>query len=231
MKKILCFALFFSLFNVWAADGPFFGFFGIETDNPLGVLSATDKLSQDCPGGSAVVRLMAENFNADEVTTHSYAVLFENNESYLQWSGQWASCPGWTKYFQTMSEISNSTYEMLAFPVVSGGDTLKDKVFVSWIMDVSDPAASAKAYSELMNSADSRCPGSWGLAAWGPGSRVESYGTHMAFCGYPDMASAMEVFQERMPTKSMQKFYSKAGNVRQLIGTNLVTIIKDYMPN
>ena len=174
---------------------------------------------------------MAENFNADEVTTHSYAVLFENNESYLQWSGQWASCPGWTKYFQTMSEISNSTYEMLAFPVVSGGDTLKDKVFVSWIMDVSDPASYAKAYSELMNSEDSRCPGSWGLAAWGPGSRVESYGTHMAFCGYPDMASAMEVFQERVPTKSMQKFYSKAGNVRQLIGTNLVSIIKDYMPN
>ena len=115
MKKILCFTLFFSLSNVWAADGPFFGFFGIETNNPLGVLSATDKLSQECPGGSAVVRLMAENFNADEVTTHSYAVLFENNESYLQWSGQWASCPGWTKYFQTMSEISNSTYEMLAF--------------------------------------------------------------------------------------------------------------------
>jgi len=108
---------------------------------------------------------------------------------------------------------------------------LKDKVFVSWIMDVSDPSSYAKAYSELMNSEDSRCPGSWGLAAWGPGSRVESYGTHMAFCGYPDMASAMEVFQERVPTKSMQKFYSKAGNVRQLIGTNLVSIIKDYMPN
>jgi len=53
----------------------------------------------------------------------------------------------------------------------------------------------------------------------------------MAFCGYPDMSSAMEVFQERVPTKSMQKFYSKAGNVRQLIGTNLVSIIKDYMPN
>ena len=81
MKKLLCISLFFSLSNVWAADGPFFGFFGIETNNPLGVLSATDKLSQDCPGGSAVVRLMAENFNADEVTTHSYAVLFENNES------------------------------------------------------------------------------------------------------------------------------------------------------
>ena len=115
MKKLLCISLFFSLSNVWAADGPFFGFFGIETNNPLGVLSATDKLSQDCTGGSAVVRLMAENFNADEVTTHSYAVLFENNESYLQWSGQWASCPGWTKYFQTMSEISVS-YTHLTLP-------------------------------------------------------------------------------------------------------------------
>ena len=45
------------------------------------------------------------------------------------------------------------------------------------------------------------------------------------------MDSAMEVFQERVPTKSMQKFYSKAGKVREIIGTNLVTIVKDYMPN
>ena len=40
MKKLLCITLFLSLSNVWAADGPFFGFFGIETNNPLGVLSA-----------------------------------------------------------------------------------------------------------------------------------------------------------------------------------------------
>ena len=73
-------------------------------------------------------------------------------------------------------------------------------------MDISDPASYAKAYSELMNSEDSRCPGSWGLAAWGPGSRVESYGTHMAFCGIQIWLQLWK-YSRKAPTKSCEVLF------------------------
>ena len=92
---------------VWLAP-LFFGFFGIKTQNPAGVIQASDQLTKDCPSDT-VVRIMAENLNGDDDTTHTYVVFYENNAAYVKWSNQVQTCPGWGKYFQSMSSISEQT--------------------------------------------------------------------------------------------------------------------------
>ena len=107
MKKILILISFLSI-PLIAGDGPFFGFFGIKTQNPVGVIQASDQLTKDCPSDT-VVRIMAENLNGDDETTHTYVVFYENNAAYVKWSNQVQTCPGWGKYFQSMSSISEQT--------------------------------------------------------------------------------------------------------------------------
>ena len=53
MKKILILISFLSI-PLIAGDGPFFGFFGIKTQNPVGVIQASDQLTKDCPSDTVV---------------------------------------------------------------------------------------------------------------------------------------------------------------------------------
>tara|TARA_B100000242_G_scaffold107075_1_gene74273 strand:+ start:877 stop:1602 length:726 start_codon:yes stop_codon:yes gene_type:complete len=228
MKKILILISFLSI-PLIAGDGPFFGFFGIKTQNPVGVIQASDQLTKDCPSDT-VVRIMAENLNGDDDTTHTYVVFYENNAAYVKWSNQVQTCPGWGKYFQSMSSISEQTNQALGFPVVGGGDVMKDQVFTVFLLNVTDPSAYVKAYTELMEeqTANGQCPSSWGVASFGPGTNPEKYGTHMAYCGYPDLATAMESVNNPAPNKAYAKFLTRADNFRSLVRLNMTSVVKTY---
>ena len=201
MKKItFLIAIFFASYS-FSADGPFLGLFGIKTDNPAAVVAATDALNKDCKNPEGVtVTLVAEAFNGSEPTTHTYLVGFPNNAAYVEWNTQIATCSGWAKYFETMNPISEETVSALAFPLAGGGDATKDTVFVNFFANVSRPDKFFPAYEDLMEvaSTDGSCPGSWGLFAIGPGVTPDQFGTHIAFCGYPDLATYMEQAQVRV---------------------------------
>ena len=203
MKKITFLIVMFFTSYSFSADGPFLGLFGIKTDNPAAVVAATDALNKDCKNPEGVtVTLVAEAFNGSEPTTHTYLVGFPNNAAYVEWNNQIASCAGWAKYFEAMNPISEETVSALAFPLAGGGDATKDTVFVNFFANVSRPDKFLPAYQDLMEvaSTDGSCPGSWGLFAIGPGVTPDQFGTHIAFCGYPDLATYMEQAQVRVPT-------------------------------
>ena len=61
MKKILILISFLELATFNSGDGPFFGFFGIKTQNPVGVIQASDQLQsllQDVPRIVQVILLL-----------------------------------------------------------------------------------------------------------------------------------------------------------------------------
>ena len=173
---------------------------------------------------------MAENLNGDDDTTHTYVVFYENNADYVEWSNQVQTCPGWGKYFQSMSSISEQTNQALGFPVVGGGDVMNDQVFTVFLLNVTDPSAYVNAYTELMEeqTSNGQCPSSWGVASFGPGTNPEKYGTHMAYCGYPDLATAMESVNNPAPNKAYAKFLTRADNFRSLVRLNMTSVAKTY---
>ena len=138
---------------------------------------------------------------------------YENNAAYVAWNQQIATCSGWSKYGATMSEISEQVAQALMFPLTGGGDPSADNVYVSFFVDVEIDGLAKffNAYEELMaeNSTNGSCPGSWGLFQFGPGSVPDEFGTHLAFCGYSDLGTAMAQVQERPPSKAFQKFLRK----------------------
>ena len=152
MKKITFLIVMFFTSYSFSADGPFLGLFGIKTDNPAAVVAATDALNKDCKNPEGVtVTLVAEAFNGSEPTTHTYLVGFPNNAAYVEWNNQILTCPGWTKYFETMNPISEETVSALAFPLAGGGDATKDTVFVNFFANVSRPDKFFPAYEDLMD--------------------------------------------------------------------------------
>ena len=231
MKKItFLIAIFFASYS-FSADGPFLGLFGIKTDNPAAVVAATDALNKDCKNPEGVtVTLVAEAFNGSEPTTHTYLVGFPNNAAYVKWNPQISTCPGWAKYFETMNPISEETVSALAFPLAGGGDATKDTVFVNFFANVSRPDKFLPAYEDLMEiaSSDGSCPGSWGLFAIGPGVTPDQFGTHIAFCGYPDLATYMEQAQVRVPTKAFQRFIRKTFRISENKGVTNSFVVKRY---
>ena len=212
----------------FADDGPFLGIFGIKTNSPLEIVAAADQLNKECKNPDGVtVTLMSENLNGSEEMTHSYLVGFPNNAAYVDWTNSISTCPGWAKYFEAVQPISESVTEALAFPLAGGGDASKDSVFVNFFVNVSRPDKFLPAYNKLMEDNEG-CPGSWGLFAMGPGVQPEEYGTHIAFCGYPDLASYMEQAQVRVPTKEFQRFIRKTFRISEIKGITSSSVVKRY---
>ena len=101
---------------------------------------------------------------------------------------------------------------------------------MNFFANVSRPDKFFPAYEDLMEvaSTDGSCPGSWGLFAIGPGVTPDQFGTHIAFCGYPDLATYMEQAQVRVPTKSFQRFIRKTFRISENKGVTNSFVVKRY---
>ena len=230
MKKIfLTFLLFCSTFAL-SQERPFQAFFGINTDNPLAVVEAMDEYAaSNCPQTTGI-RLMNEFFNGYDDTTHTIIVTYPNKMAYMAWANNFASCPAAAKFLQKMNSISESTFQTLGMPLLTGGDPSEDQVFQIFIMNVSDPAAYANAYSKLMNT-EGQCPSSWGLVAMGPGVEPSESGTHFAYCGYKSLDSYLDGYMNQgNPTREYETFLRKAPSFRDLLRVNMNAVVKDWTP-
>ncbi len=188
MKKLFLTLLFICSSFAFSQERPFQAFFGISTDNPLAVVAAMDEYAaSNCPQTTGI-RLMNEFFNGYDDTTHTIIVTYPNKMAYMAWANNFATCPAAAKFLQKMNSISESTFQTLGMPLLSGGDPSEDQVFQIFIMNVTNPSAYAKAYSNLM-STEGQCPSSWGLVAMGPGVEPSESGTHFAYCGYKSLDS------------------------------------------
>ena len=67
-----------------------------------------------------------------------------------------------------------------------------------------------------------------GLFAFGPGVTPDEYGTHVAYCGYPDLATYMEVAQIRVPSKAFQRFLRKTFRISENKGVTSNAVVKRY---
>ena len=50
----------------------------------------------------------------------------------------------------------------------------------------------------------------------------------MAYCGYPDLATAMESVNNPAPNKAYAKFLTRADNFRSLVRLNMTSVAKTY---
>ena len=230
MKKII-FILTLVLSGLGFADErPFQSFFGIKTTQPLAVVAAMDELSEaNCPG-TASIRLMNELFNGNDETTHTIVITYPDKEAYKLWAASFSNCPASGKFLQTMSKISEQTFQFMGMPLLAEGDSNEDQVFNVFLMDVSDPAAYGKAYAKLMSTG--QCPSSYALIAMGPGQDIETYGTHFAYCGYKTIDSYLDAYMNNVtPTKEYLSFVNEVSDIRTLKATNMSAVVKDWVPS
>ena len=97
-------------------------------------------------------------------------------------------------------------------------------------MNVTNPSAYAKAYSNLM-STEGQCPSSWGLVAMGPGVEPSESGTHFAYCGYKSLDSYLDGYMNQGNlTKEYEAFLRKAPSFRDLLRVNMSAVVKDWTP-
>ena len=230
MKKLIFLFVFLGSSFLMAQERPFQAFFGIKTSNPLAVVSAMDDLAAaNCPGTSSA-RLMNELFNGGEETTHTIIITYPDKMSYMMWANNFTSCPAAGKFLQTMSEISEQTFQFMGMPLLTEGDPNGDQFFQVFLMDVSDPSTYASEYAKLM--ATGQCPSSYSLVAMGPGADIEEYGTHFAYCGFKSMDSFLDSYMSNStPTDAYMEFASKVADARTLKAINMSAVVKDWLPS
>ena len=232
MKKIkfIFMSLILSSLTYASNDGPVVGYFGISTEDPLTVLNAANKLNKDCPAAGRFT-LLANTFDADDDTTHTFVGTFANNAEFMDYWNSTSACNGWAKYFSKTNPVVDVTFNSMGIPLMGGGDQLKDSVFQAFNISVTDPAKFAGAYAELMPAlaAEGICPSSWGLVAVGAGTNP-SYGTHLTFCGYPDMKSYLEVQHRnaKSPSPAFINFQSKVQGVVTIERVTMSSVVARF---
>ena len=232
MKKIkfILLGLFLSSLTYANNDGPVVGYFGISTEDPLTVLNAANRLNKDCPSAGRFT-LLANTFDADDESTHLFVGTFANNAEFMDYWNGLSSCDGWAKYFSKTNPVVNATFNSMGIPLMGGGDQLKDSVFQAFNISVTDPAKFAGAYAQLMPAlaAEGICPSSWGLVAIGAGTNP-SWGTHLTFCGYPDMKTYLEVSHRnaKSPSPAFINFQSKVQGVVTIERVSMSTVVARF---
>mgnify|MGYP002061551199 FL=1 len=204
------------------------GIFSFSTNNPAGVVASLSEFAEtDCRKKAPVnIRLMADNWNGTESNTHSVLMTFASAEDMLSTFASFQQCEPWQKLMASSSANSTPHSEYLVRPLVAGGDTTKDAMYMIWQMRVENEPAYVEAWTQLMESQveTGDVTGAYGL--WRVVGGAESDYTHLAYAGAPNPLDILS--SSLQPTEAVQKFYMEVGEIRTVTRQVMNTVVGDF---
>jgi hypothetical protein len=232
MKKLmLCLLAFTGLnANVALAEETsvpeFATIFQLSTKDQSSVAAAFTKFAQsDCRKNlPTAIRVMNENYNGADETTHSVIWNFADAADMSSTFGALRECRAWADTFNTLSKSVEWQSQQLVRTLATGGDYTKDTVYTVWQTNVSDEAAYVKAYKKLMaaQTKNGLVNGAWGL--WRVQGGATSEVTHIAFAGAANLETLLATSN---PSKAFLTFQREVAGIRSVHTMNINIVLAD----
>ena len=232
MKKLmLCLLAFTGLnANVALAEETsvpeFATIFQLSTKDQSSVAAAFTKFAQsDCRKNlPTAIRIMNENYNGTDETTHSVIWNFADAAGMATTFAGLRECRAWADTFNTVSKNVEWQSQQLLRTLAAGGDYTKDNAYIAWQTNVSDEAAYVKAYKKLMaaQTKNGLVNGAWGL--WRVQGGATSDVTHIAYAG---ASSIEELLATGNPSKAFLTFQKEVAGIRTVHTRNIATVLAD----
>lgn len=216
-----------------ANGGPFYAFYHLQVANPAGVVEAMDKFwASDCGKQyPADVALSQEVFNGGYASTHFIINTFRSIEDQSKAAEIMRSCPDSQVFLQELSASAQPVMEYMGPAPVDENDWGQDSAFSKFdiIVEPQDQAAYAAAYTKMMKAVakdvDLR---SYGLGAVFFGRDTF---THWVWTGGRTQAELGAISQQMLAHPAFAAFNAEVGDMRTVVNTTQVQILKAYPRN
>ena len=131
-------------------------------------------------------------------------------------------------YSEKFDNISEPISQYIATPVTYDGDWTPDRVFMMWNMDVSNPAAYAKAFSAFSKKIKKKYSevGSNGIGQPIVG-QTDEY-SHFVWAGFPDIATALGTTKKMYSDPMFAEYAQKVAGIRKLKSTYLMARLATF---
>ena len=213
-----------------AEAGPFYAFYHLQTANPAAVVAAMDKFwASDCGKKyPADVALSEEVFNGGNTSTHFIINTFQNSEDQAAAAEIMRSCPSALSFLAEFYTDAQATSQYMGPAAIDENDWTQDSVFAKYdiIVEPQNQAAYAAAYADMMKKiskdVDVR---SYGLGSIHYGRDKFTHWVWVGATSIPELSSINEKVQAH---SAFAEFNSKVGDMRTIVNTTQVQILKGY---
>ena len=200
--------------------------FQFSTAEQASVVAAFSTFAQsDCRKSlPAAIRVMRDNWNGNETSTHSVIFNFADAKAISETFGKMQQCTAAANLFAVLKENTQSVSQQLVRTLVAGGDYTKDTTYTVWQTKVTDEATYVAAYEKLMAAQEKAglINGAYGL--WRVQGGADSNITHVAFLGAKNLETRLE---NGTPSKAFAVFQKKVAGIRTIYRSNINLVIAD----
>ena len=213
-----------------AETGPFYAFYHLQTLNPASIVAATDKFwDSDCGKKyPADVALSAEAFNGGNSSTHFIINTFQTSEDQALAAEIMRSCPDARVFLENIYSDARPTNQYMGSAHIDENDWTQDSVFAKYdiIVEPQNQAAYAAAFADMMKKVSQDVD----LRSYGLGA--VNYGrdnfTHWVWTGARSIPELSAISEKLQSHSAFAEFNSKVGDIRTIVNTTQVEIIKGY---
>ena len=162
-------------------------------------------------------------------SSHFILVNYENWDMMEKGRAVFTACPAaamMLKSFQTSTDTDRS-WNWVSENALSGRNWQSNTVFrkINFKVDEGHAGHYASAWKKLVEAQLDNIPGSFGLNAISYGNR---YSSHMVYLGADSMSELSEGFTKITSSKDFAEFFESTGDIRTIVNTELVQLVKNY---
>ena len=162
-------------------------------------------------------------------SSHFILVVYENWDMMEKGRAIFTSCPASSmmlKSFKRTTDTSRS-WNWISENALSGRNWQTNTVFrkINFKVDEGHESHYAAAWKKLVEAQLVNIPGSFGLNAISYGNR---YASHMVYLGADSMSELSEGFSKVTSSTDFGEFIEDAGNIRTVVNSELVQLVKNF---
>ena len=205
--------------------------YSMKVSNPAAYVEAMDELMSSEWGKSfpAVVALHQYYFNGYDDATHVVVLNYDDTAS-LGKGTESFNDPVFQSFLAKTADIAEDIEQSLNMKLINGGnyDRANNQVYTIFRMQVKDPGAYARAYTEVTKAQEEagNVAGSYGLRSLVGGST--NYYTHYAYTSAGNFTDAMVGAEMLYSSESFADFSKKVGDNRKLMNISIIGTTKTY---
>ena len=200
--------------------------FQFSTAEQASVVAAMSAFAQsECRKSMpTAIRVMSENWNGNETTTHSVIFNFTDAKAMSETFGKMRQCRAAGNLMAVLKEHTQPVSQQLLRTLHAGGDYTKDTSYNVWQVSVTDEATYVAAWKKLMDAQEKAglINGAYGL--WRVQGGADSNVTHIAFAGAQNLETLLE---NGAPSKAFAVFQKKVAGIRTVYRANINSVVAD----
>jgi len=212
-------------------NGPYYAFYHMQVADPAALVASMDRFwASDCGKQyPADVALSQEVFNGGYSSTHFIINTFQNSADQAKAAELMRTCASGIQFLQELAAAGTvPTTQYMGPAAVDENDWTQDTVFSKFdiIVKPQDQAAYAAAYGKMMKAAAKDID----LRSYGIGAIYfgRDNFTHWVWTGGRTIPEVNAISEQLLAHPAFAKFNEEVGEMRTIVNTSQIQILKGY---